>query len=140
MVNLNGPPHYARNKPIVDMWANTACERFQIFPISAAQRAGVDINASDKVKEAQAQAAARKQVADALQQAQQALKYMEKIPGVSKADIDEAKKEIAKLAQEQKIQVEDKPVDLNAPPPGVDTGGLFSEENYYNYIIIFLFL
>lgn len=72
-------------------------------------------------------------MAEALQQAQQSLKYMENIPGVSKADIAKAKAELKKLTQKENIKLEDKPVDTNAPPPGVDSGSLFAADNYYNF-------
>jgi hypothetical protein len=31
------------------------------------------------------------------------------------------------------VEVEDKPVDLTAPPPGVDSGSLFAGENWYDF-------
>lgn len=136
MVNVNGPPDFARNQPVIDEWAKTAIEKFKVFPISAAERAGVDPNASEKVKEAQAQAAGKKQMQEALQQAQDALRFMENVPGISKAEIAEAKAQLEKVKKEQGVAVEDKPVDLAAPPPGVDSGSLFAGENFYNYTLI----
>lgn len=136
MVNLNGPPDFARNKPIVDAWAEETLKRLQVFPKRIAESMGVDPNASDDVKEAQAQAAGKQKMQEALQQAQQQLKYLESMPGIPQAQIAKAKAELARVMKEQNVTVEDKPVDPDAPPPGTDSGSIFAQENYYNYIII----
>lgn len=135
-VKLNGPQDYADNLPIVDEWIQVACGRFAVFPMRSAEAMGADPNASDKVKEAQAQAAARKQMAEAARQAQQSIKMMEKMPGISQKDIAEAKKALKELTSQENIKVEDKPVDTSAPPPGVDSGSLFAGENFHSYTII----
>lgn len=136
VVNLNGPYDFERNAPIVGEWAGTAVDKLKKFPLDQAKRAGVDPNASDAVKEAQGRAAARKQMEEALQQAQQTIKLMENMPGVSKADIEKARRELDKVMKEHGIEATGKPADLAGPPPGVDSGSLFAEENYYNFILI----
>lgn len=137
VTNLNGPPDYERNKPIVEEWAKVTLKRLEVFPRRSAVAMGINPDAPDPVKEQQAKAAAKKKMAEAMQQAQQAMKYMENMPGVSKAEIAKAKKELQKVMTQQKIKVEDKPVDMAGPPPGVDSGSLFAGENYYNYTLIY---
>ena len=97
----------------------------------------VDPNASDAVKEKQAQAAGKKKMAEAMQQAQQSLKYMENMPGISKAQIAKAKAQMQKVIKDQNLKVEDKPVNMAGPPPGMDSGSLFAQENYRNYVLIY---
>ena len=133
MVNLNGPPDYQRNKPILKEWMKVNAEKFSVFPKGRAERAGIDPNASKAVQKQQGEAAARKKMAEAMQQAQQMLEYMEQMPGVSEADIAKAKEKLQKATQKAGVEVEDKPVDMAAPPPGIESGSLFAGENYYNF-------
>ena len=137
MANLNGPPDYERNKPIINEWAKVTIERFKVFPIRIATAMGVDPNASDAVKEKQAKAAGKKKMAEAMQQAQQSLEYMENMPGISKAQLAKAKAQIQKVIKDQNLKVEDKPVNMAGPPPGMDSGSLFAQENYRNYVLIY---
>ncbi|MHB9036855.1 MAG: tetratricopeptide repeat protein [Armatimonadota bacterium] len=134
--NLNGPEEFRKNKPIVEEWVKVASDRLSVFAKRQAAAAGIDIKASKKVQQKQAQAAADKSVAEAIQQAQQAIKYMESMPGIPKEKIAKAKAKMAKLTQKENIKLEDKPVDLSAPPPVGDSGSLFAYENYSNYLKI----
>lgn len=134
MVNLNGPKDFETNEPIVDQWVDSTVDRLKVFPRRMAQNMGIDPDAPDNVKEAQAKAAAQKQIADALAQAQAAVKYMESVPGIPKAQIDKARQKMQELARQKNMTIEDKPVDTQAPPPGNDSGSIFAYENYYNYM------
>jgi predicted Zn-dependent protease len=133
MTNLNGPEDFAKNKPIVEEWVKVATDRLSIFGKRQAAAAGIDLKASKKIQQKQAQAAAKKQITEALQQAQQAIKYMESMPGISKDKIAKAKAKMAELTRKKNIEVEDKPVDLAAPPPVGDSGSVFAYDNYSNY-------
>ncbi len=136
MVNLNGPEEFSKNEPIVEAWVESTMNRLKVFPRRMAQSMGIDPDADDAVRSAQAEAAAKKQMNEAMQQAQDAIKYMENMPGIPKAQIDKAKRELEKLVRENNLKVEDKPVDKDAPPPGSDSGSIFAYENYYNHMQI----
>jgi hypothetical protein len=125
--------HTGRCEPKLEEWTNTAVGQLKKLSAGIAVRAGINPNAPAKVRRAQAKAAAGKQMEESMQQAQDMLKYMgniEGMPGVQKAKIAEAKKKLAEVSKQKGIELEDRPVDMSAAPPGTDSGGLFAEENW----------
>ena len=135
MVNLNGPPEFQKNEPIVDEWLKVAKGKFAALSKHLAAQSGIDVNASKKVRQQQAKAAAKKQMSESLKQAQQLLKQMENMPGVSKAQIAKAKQKLAKALKDQGIK-EDESADVQMDAnqiAGGDSGSLFAAENYYNF-------
>ena len=104
MINLNGPPDYQKNEPIVEEWLKVAKDKFAKLSKHLAAQSGINLNASKQVRQQQAKAAAKKQVSDSLKQAQQLMKQMENMPGVSKAKIAKAKQKMQKALRDQDIK------------------------------------
>lgn len=96
-------------------------------PISARDSAQLD---------AQGRAYAAKEMTRALQQAQDAMKFLKgsTLPGVSQAQVDEAMRQVSGTAASQKVKLKNTPVDT-ATPPGFDHGGPFARANYRNYLV-----
>lgn len=135
--NLNGPKEYKENEPIVDEWLKVCESRFKKVSASEAARMGIDVNASKKVQEAQTKAAAEKEIAKALQQAQDAMKWAQNanLKGMTpaqKAKMEQAAKQMQQMAKQQGVKLEDKPVDVSEIP-GFDKGGPLVITNYQNY-------
>jgi hypothetical protein len=132
-VNLNGPPDFKRNAPIVGAWHKIMADKLSSFTKRQAGQAGFDLKASKQAQRQQAKAAAQAKTAEAMQGAMDAIKLLENMPGMSKAQISKTKERMQQAANKMNVKVQDQPVDMNAPPPGSDSGSLFAAENYYNY-------
>ncbi len=135
MVNVNGPPDYEKNWPVIEEWMATGTGRLQVLGDMLARTMGVDPGASEAKKEKQAKAAGKQQISDALRQAQQMLAAMKNIPGVGAAEIAEARRELAKAAEDERIETGGAPADAEQVP-GADSGSLFALENYRSYMAI----
>lgn len=132
-VNLNGPPDFKRNAAIIGAWHKAMAEKLPAFAKRQAGQAGIDLNAIKQVQREQARAAAKAKTAEAMQGAMDAIKYLGSVPGMNQAQIAKVKERMEQAAKKMGAKVQDKPVDVNAPPPGTDSGSLFAVENHYNY-------
>ena len=115
-------------------------------------RAGVNPGDSEAVVDTKAAAAVKAETAQALAAAQQMLKAMENMPGISAKDLDEARQGVRDVMAEQGITpTEDTPaandgtiksdadlvkVEAGYVPAGWDSGGVFSVTNYRDYLRI----
>lgn len=135
MINTSTAKNFCENAPIVEAWVQAYIEQQQKYAIDDAERMGIDPNASDAVREAQALAAGKQMMTDQMQQAQDALKYLDNMPGMSSADKAQLKKtmnELKKASKQQGVNLKNKPVDMNTPP-GFDSGSALAVMNYANY-------
>lgn len=141
MVNTNTPKDYQTNSPILEEWVKVFATKYEAWSKTQAAKMGINPNASDKVKEAQAKAAAQKQVADAMKQAQEMLKHAKNIPGMqgvnARATINEAMKKLDKAGAEQGVKLDKTPAgdDPTATMKafGFDTGSPWAGLNYRDY-------
>ncbi len=135
--NTNDPKAYRLSEPILKMWA-------QIFFAKQAKveasRLGINLNGDENAIHAQGQAAAKKEMTEAMQNAQDMLKYMQNLnvkgmTGADKAKMNEAMKQLQQVSKQQGVKLEDKPVDINRIP-GFDYGSQIVIKNYQDYMKI----
>lgn len=140
----NSNEDYRLSEPIITAWVEAFAGKFKNYEAGQAASMGINVNASEEVISAQAQAAAQKKMAEAAQQAQQMMKYLQNMvnmpgakgmKGVDKAELRKAMAELKQLSKQQGAKVEDKPVDMDAPPFS-DSGTPWAAMNYENYFKI----
>lgn len=136
--NLNGPKEYRENLPILEEWLVVCESKWKGVSAAEAASLGIDVNAPKEVMREQGKAAAEREAAKALQQAQDAIKWMQEsnMPGMTpaqKAELNKAMKQVQQTAKQQNVKLEDKPA---APPgiPGFDKGGPLVVANYQDYL------
>ena len=147
--NTNTPKDFEASKPIIVEWSKVFAVKYSDWVRLQAQKMGVNPNASDAVKEAQAKKAAQAKISEAMGNAQEMLKYMKNVPGMqgikNKAEINKAMKQLQKAAKEQGVKLP-----KNAPKSsddgedqgesvdmtkmlGIDSGSPWAQMNYRNY-------
>lgn len=150
--NTSTPKEYKESAPILEAWAKVFGEKYKDWSMLQAAKMGIDVNAPDKVKEAQARKAAQAQMSDAMKNAQDMLKYMQNIPGMqgvnNRAKLNEAMKQLQKAAKSQGVKLPnvapkgqgDDSGDGSGEPsvdmskiPGFDSGSPWAQMNYRNY-------
>lgn len=143
--NTSTPKEYEESKPILEAWAKVFGEKYKDWSLLQAKKMGVDPNAPDKVKEAQARKAAQTQMSEAMKNAQDMLKYMKNLPAMqgvnNKNKLNDAMKQLQKAAKGQGVKLptaaqgDDSTgdtVDMNKIP-GFDSGSPWAQMNYRNY-------
>jgi tetratricopeptide (TPR) repeat protein len=134
-VKVNDLLSYNKNMPIIGAWGSVFSEKMEKFTMDEAASMGIDVKASDDVKAAQAEAAARKKEAAALQDAQDALKYVQNMQGLNgtdKAALNDAMKNLKSTSREQGITLKDDGT-VKETMPGIDSGSLIVLKNYSDY-------
>ena len=136
--DTTSPQGFRRNLPIIEAWVKVFAERSLNLAKSEALRHGIDPNADRKTIRAQGQAAARKELAKQLQNAQGMIEYMsniEKLSGTQRAKLNQAKQKLQQTAQKQGVELVSAPVDPDRIP-GFDSGPPLVQANYYDYLKI----
>lgn len=138
--NTNTPKDYRCSTPIIEEWAGVFGKRMVSWTKKKIVMMGINPNASKAVIEAQAKAAAKKQMTESMQQAQEMLKYTQNanfkgMTGKNRAELNKALKQLQQVSKQQGIKLEDKPVDMEKIP-GFDYGSPIIEMNYRDYMCI----
>lgn len=141
MVNTNTPKDYQTNEPVLEEWVKVFAAKYEAWSKTQAAKMGINPNASKKVKEAQAKAAAQKQMAEAMKQAQEMLKHARSIPGMqgvdAKVKINEALKKLDKVSGAQGVELDKTPAGDDPAATmkalGFDTGTPWAGLNYRDY-------
>jgi hypothetical protein len=152
--NSSTPADFEASKPIIEEWANVFGEKYEAWLNVKAMKMGVNPNASDKVKEAQAQKAAQDQMAEAMKNAQDMLKNMKNMPGMdsvkNKKELNDAMKELQKAAKNNGVKLPKDAPKVSADDQGdgsgdqgesfditkmptFDSGSPWAQINYRNY-------
>jgi hypothetical protein len=136
--DTTSPPGFRRSKPIIEAWVKVFAERSLNLAKAEALRHGINPNADKKTIRAQGQAAAQKELAKQLQNAQGMIDFManmENLPGTQRAKLNQAKQKLQQAAQKQGVELVSAPVDPNRIP-GFDSGPPLVQANYYDYLKI----
>ena len=135
-INTSTNKDYIENAPIITAWLQVPAERYATFEEqNVKSKYGITRNDSEESAQQKAKAGAKKEMAESMDQARQALEMMKGMPGISQADINKAMSEVQKAAKQQGISLGKEPAKNNAPP-GFDAGSSIARMNYANYVII----
>lgn len=138
--NTNSPNEFKRNGPIVGEWVAVFARKQKKFALEETKRMGINPNVGEEAAKAQAKAAAKKQLAEKLQEAEKMLNFLKSMRGmgVTQGQINQATAQIQRIRREQGVQASpntEKPSDPSVPP-GFDSGSPLARMNYANYIKI----
>lgn len=134
-VKTNAARDYHEHFPVIGAWTMSFAEKHKTFLLREQYEGRIDPNASEQQNADEGQAMAQEQLSKVLQDSQEAMKFLQGMPGVDPAMVREALDQIKAAAQQQGVTLTNQPVDLDNPP-GWDSGGVFSKANYRNYQII----
>jgi hypothetical protein len=133
-VNTNSNQDYLRNRPVIEQWVKSSGERLRRF---GAAVVGIDVTASKAKQKAQTAAAGKDVMKDNLEAGRRAAEAMRNMPGLTaaqRAKLEEGIRKLNQTAQKRGVKLSDTPPSEDmAGAFGQDTGGLFSDSNYYAY-------
>ncbi len=128
---------FTENEPLVAEWAKVFVLRHGEFLNREKFKANIEETDSDAVADRKGREAGLAYAGKSMSDAKQMLQGMKNlnIPGVSQAELDEAMAEMDQAASEAGIVLTEEPVDPDTPP-GFDSGSIFAQANYSNYLVI----
>ncbi|MCE5324276.1 tetratricopeptide repeat protein [bacterium] len=133
-INTSTNQTYTENLPIVGAWVQAVNERYVEYEKTRVKdKYGITGVESEQQREAKALKGAKKEMADSMESARQALEYMKNVPGLSKADISKAEAALKSAASQQGVKLSNQPVKMDTLP-GFDSGAPYAQMNYANYV------
>lgn len=149
--NTSDPKAFKRSRPILKAWVNVFAKKSEAWAKFKLTKMGVNVKASKKAMTAQAKKAAMVKVGDYMSQAQDMLKYMKNIPGMTgtaKYKMNQLQKKMQEAANKKNLKLKSEP---NQPQsdeeseeeqmgigmrPDIDSGSPWAYVNYLNYVEI----
>lgn len=134
-LKTNSNRDYTENYPIVAEWQKVFADQYQRFVLAEQYAGRIDPDASEAANEAAARSIGQEQVQQALQQAQDQMKFLQGLGVAGQGTAASAMKQLQAVAGQQGVVLSNRAVSQENPP-GWDAGSVFARDNYKNYLSI----